>query len=723
MSPSLVATTIKAASVYTAGKSAATGMIAANVAILMEGAMKAMFVTKIKIAAGVLVVGSVMALGGGVLVNGTAEGQQAGARRVVRNPVKHQAAPSKRKADAGKKDTSTPKTEHDKFRGTWRVIEWNSHGKTDIPLQMSRWSIGKDRIVMNPPMLSTTKSPTGTQYATYQFWGDHDDAAPAPNNINMTIGMVFKSHDGKEEGISTQTYRGIFEWDGDNLRICFRQLVFGPRPTAIPVSPSKDDNLLIAVLKRENTAPTTDEEKLQGDWRIVGGEVVGEPIETQASIHVSFVGDLMICPEEETDSTFQLDATKKPKQIIVTCKFGKVERKIAGIYSLDGDELKFCWSQEKDGPPPTEYTAAKGSGRQMFILKRVTSTSEGIAPPQVQADVNRNPKRPQADLSKYNANAGKKDGATAMRYHDKLRGTWRVVEMKAGGKEESVPKDFFWSIGKNKIVMTFALKSTEPASTIDRPRVMTYRLSGGLDDSAPSPHGIDLTMTNFEVGILPVRASDVVQNTVRGIFAIDGDRLKLCIPSLLDGERPTSFTTPTSKNDELQIMVLQRETGSPKTDEQKLQGEWKIVRREMDGKRDMEYDRLDLPKEADLLSFVGDLVDSGESQNGSWPYFRLDSTKTPKEITVSLNRRKTHGIYSLDGDDLKICFQRVLEGPRPDAFTTTKGSDREVLILKRMKSAADGGCLPKPRKLLMRQKDQFAHRESPSKSTAAARGF
>ena len=41
--PSLVASTVKAASVYAAGKSAATGMIAANVAVLAEGAMKAIF--------------------------------------------------------------------------------------------------------------------------------------------------------------------------------------------------------------------------------------------------------------------------------------------------------------------------------------------------------------------------------------------------------------------------------------------------------------------------------------------------------------------------------------------------------------------------------------------------------------------------------------------------------------------------------------------------------
>ena len=81
--PSLVAATVKAASVYTAGKSAATGMISANVAILMEGMMKTMFLTKLKIASAVLVVAVTAGIGGGILTRSTTVAAQTG--RDIRN--------------------------------------------------------------------------------------------------------------------------------------------------------------------------------------------------------------------------------------------------------------------------------------------------------------------------------------------------------------------------------------------------------------------------------------------------------------------------------------------------------------------------------------------------------------------------------------------------------------------------------------------------------------
>jgi hypothetical protein len=61
--PALVASTIKAASLFAAGEVAATGMISAKVAALAEGVVRAMFVRKIKgVLAGLLLV---IALSGG----------------------------------------------------------------------------------------------------------------------------------------------------------------------------------------------------------------------------------------------------------------------------------------------------------------------------------------------------------------------------------------------------------------------------------------------------------------------------------------------------------------------------------------------------------------------------------------------------------------------------------------------------------------------------------
>ena len=52
---SVVSSTIKAASLFAAGQAAATGVISAKVAALTEGVLKAMLLTKLKIATAVLV--------------------------------------------------------------------------------------------------------------------------------------------------------------------------------------------------------------------------------------------------------------------------------------------------------------------------------------------------------------------------------------------------------------------------------------------------------------------------------------------------------------------------------------------------------------------------------------------------------------------------------------------------------------------------------------------
>ena len=235
--PALVAATVKAAGAYAAGKSmATTGMISANVALLMEGMVKAMFLTKMKIAAVVLVVGSIVALGGGVLINGTADGQQIEAGKGGGKPTIRQVAQSTEKSDAEKKDVANPKADHEKLRGTWRLVERNSHGKKDTPSQVTHWWIGKDRIVMDPALFSPKITPEGRHYASYHFWGDNDDSAPAPNNINMTIQMVSTLPDKKEFAIHSETIRGIFAMDGDRLKLCFRVPALGKSPHRNPSS-------------------------------------------------------------------------------------------------------------------------------------------------------------------------------------------------------------------------------------------------------------------------------------------------------------------------------------------------------------------------------------------------------------------------------------------------------------------------------------------------------
>jgi hypothetical protein len=46
----------------------------------------------------------------------------------------------------------------------------------------------------------------------------------------------------------------------------------------------------------------------------------------------------------------------------------------------------------------------------------------------------------------------------------------------------------------------------------------------------------------------------------------------------------------------------------------------------------------------------------------------------------------THGVYKLEGDTLQLC-ETYFSNPQPADFKTTKGDERTVLVLKRVKDA------------------------------------
>jgi uncharacterized protein (TIGR03067 family) len=73
----------------------------------------------------------------------------------------------------------------------------------------------------------------------------------------------------------------------------------------------------------------------------------------------------------------------------------------------------------------------------------------------------------------------------------------------------------------------------------------------------------------------------------------------------------------------------------------------------------------------------------------------LDPTKSPKEmdlIGIGKDNKATndlfHGIYSLEGDVWKICFNQISKGPRPKKFESpevTKDQDIVLQTFKRVK--------------------------------------
>ena len=70
--------------------------------------------------------------------------------------------------------------------------------------------------------------------------------------------------------------------------------------------------------------------------------------------------------------------------------------------------------------------------------------------------------------------------------------------------------------------------------------------------------------------------------------------------------------------------------------------------------------------------------------------YTLDTAKTPKQINIvgtegDLKGKEAQGIYSLEGDTLKICYT-MPGGKRPTAFESAAGSEAYLMVWKRKKS-------------------------------------
>jgi uncharacterized protein (TIGR03067 family) len=68
----------------------------------------------------------------------------------------------------------------------------------------------------------------------------------------------------------------------------------------------------------------------------------------------------------EAEGTYELDPSKTPKWIDITGK----DRKVLGIYRLDGDKLTICLNEHADGDRPTRFASEPGSRNDLLMVLR-----------------------------------------------------------------------------------------------------------------------------------------------------------------------------------------------------------------------------------------------------------------------------------------------------------------------------------------------------------------
>jgi uncharacterized protein (TIGR03067 family) len=115
----------------------------------------------------------------------------------------------------------------------------------------------------------------------------------------------------------------------------------------------------------------------------------------------------------------------------------------------------------------------------------------------------------------------------------------------------------------------------------------------------------------------------------------------------------------------------------------KFKGTWNAVSDEREG---MKAPETEVKKVK--VTFQEDKLIARQGDKTFEMKYTLDPSKNPKTIDVTyldgeLKGESSQGIYSLDGDTLKICMHRGTN--RPTEFETKPDSQRHLLVLKREK--------------------------------------
>ena len=129
-------------------------------------------------------------------------------------------------------------------------------------------------------------------------------------------------------------------------------------------------------------------------------------------------------------------------------------------------------------------------------------------------------------------------------------------------------------------------------------------------------------------------------------------------------------------------------TKAAKEEMARLQGTWKVVAAEMAGKDFPDFKKLQLVINRDTMA----LKASGMEVK-SWK-FTVDPSRKPKTMDWLMGEEKAPvpAIYSLEGDDLRICFALLpkkgqkteFKLTRPESFET-KDKPLGLFVLKREK--------------------------------------
>jgi uncharacterized protein (TIGR03067 family) len=115
---------------------------------------------------------------------------------------------------------------------------------------------------------------------------------------------------------------------------------------------------------------------MQGTWKVAELTEKGRKLAAKETdpIAVAVIGTKMSIRDDgaaREEITIKLDGSSTPGAVEFTYtkgpNTGNVER---GIYSIEGDTLKFCMNEVKDGKRPAEFASTRRNGFAYVVLTR-----------------------------------------------------------------------------------------------------------------------------------------------------------------------------------------------------------------------------------------------------------------------------------------------------------------------------------------------------------------
>jgi uncharacterized protein (TIGR03067 family) len=251
------------------------------------------------------------------------------------------------------------RTEYTRLAGVWSfaLVEVDGKRQPDVPFPSNKMILSRDGsyVVVQGPRVTR-----GTLTV---------DPAKAPKHYDPTIKT------GRLKGL---TVPGIYELDGNTLRLCF-PLGSKERPSVLASKPGS--GLIFQVFKREKqdiraALVEAGRTEMAGTWRAASYSLDGKPASEEdlknITLSIDAGGKASVRREAQVfvAGTLKIDPTSAPMTLDVTFTEGdEAGRTALGIYKIEDDMLPICRAAG-DEARPTEFSSKPGSGHTLMTYRR-----------------------------------------------------------------------------------------------------------------------------------------------------------------------------------------------------------------------------------------------------------------------------------------------------------------------------------------------------------------